>query len=129
MKSRESFIGWNKTAKDQNLHMVVNNIRFLVLPWTSVKFLASKILALNIKLIKEDWPVIYQHPIYLLETFVERDRFKGTCYKAANWIHVGETKGTSKKGHDHMYHGNIKDVYLYPLRKDFREKLINGNRL
>jgi len=129
VKSRESFIGWNKTAKDQNLHMVVNNIRFLVLPWVSVKCLASKILALNIKLIKEHWPTIYQHPIYLLETFVERDRFMGTCYKAANWIHVGETKGTSKKGHDHMYHGNIKDVYLYPLRKDFREKLINGNRL
>jgi len=129
VKSRESFIGWNKTAKDQNLHMVINNIRFLVLPWVSVKCLASKILALNIKLIKEHWPTIYQHPIYLLETFVERDRFMGTCYKAANWIHVGETKGTSKKGHDHMYHGNIKDVYLYPLRKDFREKLINGNRL
>lgn len=129
VKSRESFIGWNKTAKDQNLHMVVNNIRFLVLPWISVKCLASKILALNIKLIKEHWPTIYQHPIYLLETFVERDRFMGTCYKAANWIHVGETKGTSKKGHGHIYHGNIKDVYLYPLRKDFREKLINGNRL
>jgi len=107
VKSREFFIGWNKTAKDQNLHMVVNNIRFLVLPWVSVKCLASKILALNIKLIKEHWPTIYQHPIYLLETFVERDRFMGTCYKAANWIHVGETKGTSKKGHDHMYHGNI----------------------
>ncbi len=109
--------------------MVVNNIRFLVFPWISVKCLASKILALNVELIKEDWPVIYQHPIYLLETFVERDRFMGTCYKAANWIHVGQTKGTSKKGHGHMYHGNIKDVYLYPLRKEFREKLINGNRL
>jgi hypothetical protein len=123
VKSRDSFIGWNKTAKDQNLHMVVNNIRFLVFPWVSVKCLASKILALNVKLIKEDWSAIYQHPIYLLETFVERDRFMGTCYKAANWIHVGQTKGTSKKGHEHMYHGTIKDVYLYPLRKEFREKL------
>jgi hypothetical protein len=123
VKSRESFIGWNKTAKDQNLHMVVNNIRFLVLPWISVKFLASKILALNIKLIKEDWPVIYQYPIYLLETFVESDRFAGTCYKAANWICVGQTKGIAKKGHNHVFHGTIKDVYLYPLRKDFREKL------
>ena len=116
VRSRESFIGWNKTAKNQNLHMVVNNIRFLILPWISVKCLASKILALNIELIKEHWPTIYQHPIYLLETFVERDRFLGTCYKAANWIHVGETKGTSKKGHRHMYHGNIKDVYLYPVK-------------
>ena len=129
VKSRESFVGWNRAVKDQNLHMVVNNIRFLVLPWVSVKCLASKLLSLNIKMIKQDWPAIYHHPIYLLETFVERDRFMGTCYKAANWIHVGETKGISKKGHDHMFHGNIKDVYLYPLRKDFREKLINGNRL
>ena len=124
VKSRESFVGWNRAVKDQNLHMVVNNIRFLVLPWVSVKCLASKLLSLNIKMIKQDWPAIYHHPVYLLETFVERDRFMGTCYKAANWIHVGETKGTSKKGHDHMFHGNTKDVYLYPLRKDFREKLI-----
>ena len=129
VKSRESFVGWNRTVKDQNLHMVVNNIRFLVLPWVSVKCLASRLLSLNIKMIKEDWPAIYHHPIYLLETFVERDRFIGTCYKAANWIYVGETKGTSKKGHDHMFHGKIKDVYLYPLRKDFRKKLINGNNL
>jgi hypothetical protein len=59
----------------------------------------------------------------LLETFVEKNRFKGTCYKAANWICTGQTKGTAKKGHDHLFHGNIKDVYLYPLRKDFRKKL------
>jgi len=129
VKSRESFVGWKRAVKDQNLHMVVNNIRFLVLPWVSVKCLASKLLSLNIKMINQDWPAIYHHPIYLLETFVERDRFMGTCYKAANWIHVGKTKGTSKKGHDHMAHGNIKDVYLYPLRRDFREKLINENNL
>ena len=66
---------------------------------------------------------VYQQPVYLLETFVERDRFLGTCYKAASWHCVGQTKGTAKRGHDHLRHGNIKDVYLYPLRKDFREKL------
>jgi len=123
VKSRDSFIGWDKSTKQKNLHFVANNTRFLILPWVSVKYLASKILALNAKRISDDWMSIYNHPLYLLETFVEQSRFKGTCYKAANWIRVGQTKGTAKKGHDHLFHGNIKDVYLYPLRKDFRERL------
>ena len=123
VKSRESFIQWNKPTKENNLHLVVNNTRFLILPWVNVKFLASKVLALNAKRISEDWFKIYNHHVYLLETFVEQDRFKGTCYKAANWVRVGQTKGTAKRGHDHLFHGKIKDVYLYPLRKDFRKKL------
>ena len=104
--------------------MVANNTRFLILPWVNIKFLASKILALNARRISEDWFKIYNHPIALLETFVEQNRFKGTCYKAANWIKVGQTKGTAKRGHDHLVHGNIKDVLLYPLGKRFRKKLI-----
>jgi hypothetical protein len=123
VKSREAFIGWDKKTKDNNLHFVANNTRFLILPWVSVKFLASKLLSLNARRISDDWLKIYNQPLYLLETFVEQDRFKGTCYKAANWIRTGHTKGTSKRGHDHLFHGNIKDVYLYPLRKDFRKKL------
>jgi hypothetical protein len=123
VKSRDAFIGWDKKTKEQRLHFVANNTRFLVLPWVQVKFLASKLLALNIKSISNDWMAVYQHPLYLLETFVEQNRFKGTCYKAANWIRVGQTKGIAKKGHDHLVHGNIKDVLLYPLRKDFRTKL------
>ena len=124
VKSREAFIGWDKKTKDNNLHFVANNTRFLILPWVSVKFLASKILALNAKRISDDWLKTYNQPLYLLETFVEKNRFKGTCYKAANWIRTGQTKGIAKKGHDHLFHGNIKDVYLYPLRKDFRQKLM-----
>ena len=81
---------------------------------------------MNARRIALDWMAVYQQPVYLLETFVEKERFLGTCYKAANWICVGQTKGTSKKGHDHLVHGLIKDVYLYPLGKDFREKLIAG---
>jgi hypothetical protein len=123
VKSRESFIEWDKQTKGNNLHLVVNNTRFLILPWINIKFLASKILALNARRISEDWLNIYNHHIYLLETFVEQERFQGTCYKAANWIRVGQTKGTAKRGHDHLFHGKIKDVYLYPLRKDFRKKL------
>lgn len=124
VKSREKFVGWNKKTKENNLHFVANNTRFLILPWISVKCLASKILALNAKRISNDWLTTYNHSLYLLETFVEQNRFKGTCYKAANWILTGQTKGTAKRGHDHMFHGKIKDVYLYPLRKDFRQKLM-----
>ena len=124
VKSRDSLIGWDKPTKENNLHLVVNNTRFLILPWVNVKFLASKVLALNAKRISEDWFKIYNQHIYLLETFVEQDRFKGTCYKAANWVRVGQTKGTAKRGHDHLFHGKIKDVYLYPLRKDYRKKLM-----
>jgi hypothetical protein len=123
VKSRDSFIGWDKSTKENNLHFVVNNTRFLILPWISIKYLASKVLALCARKIPDDWLSVYNHPLYLLETFVEKDRFKGTCYKAANWIQVGHTKGIAKRGHDHLFHGNIKDVYLYPLGKNFRKKL------
>ena len=123
VKSRDTFIGWNKSTKEKNLHFIANNTRFLILPWISVKYLASKTLAINARRISDDWLKIYNHPLHLLETFVEKNRFKGTCYKAANWICVGQTKGTAKRGHDHLFHGNIKGVYLYPLRKDFRKKL------
>ena len=123
VKSRDAFIGWDKSTKDKNLHFVASNTRLLLLPWISIKYLASKILALNVKRICDDWLTIYNHPLYLLETFIEKNRYKGTCYKAANWIRVGQTKGTAKKGHDHLFHGNIKDVYLYPLSKDFKRKL------
>ena len=123
VKSRDTFIGWQPKTRRDNLHFIANNTRFLILPWISIKCLASKILALNVRRISDDWLNTYHYPVYLLETFVEKNRFKGTCYKAANWILTGQTKGTAKKGHDHLFHGNIKDVYLYPLKKDFRKKL------
>jgi hypothetical protein len=124
VKSRDTFIDWDPKTRKENLHFIANNTRFLILSWVSVKYLASKILALNARRISDDWLNTYNYPLYLLETFIERDRFKGTCYKAANWILTGQTKGTAKKGHVHVTHGNRKDVYLYPLRKDFRKKLI-----
>jgi len=123
VKSRDAFIGWDKKTKEQRLHFVANNTRFLVPGWVRVKCLASKILSMNIKRISDDWIKVYHHPLYLLETFVDQNRFKGTCYKAANWIKVGQTKGTAKRGHNHLVHGKIKDVLLYPLRKNFRQKL------
>ncbi len=125
VQSREEFIGWAQPVKNKNLHFVMNNTRFLILPWVTVKCLASKVLSLNIKRISADWLKIYHYPLYMLETFVEQSRFKGICYQASNWIRVGETKGTSKKGHKHLKHGKIKDVYLYPLNKNFKKILRN----
>ena len=121
VKSRDDFIGWPPGVRKDHLHFVVNNTRFLILPWVQVKCLASKLLARNARRICRDWIDTYSYPLYLLETFVEKERFAGTCYKAANWIRVGQTKGTAKKGHVHYRHGNIKDVFVYPLRKDFRK--------
>ena len=121
VKSRDDFIGWTPKARKDNLHFVVNNTRFLILPWVRVKCLASKLLAMNARRICRDWLDTYNYPLYLLETFVEQNRFAGTCYKAANWIRLGQTRGTAKKGHVHYRHGNIKDVFVYPLRRDFRK--------
>lgn len=125
VQGREQYIGWSRSVKDKNLHFIANNTRFLILPWVTVKCLASKVMALNIRRISDDWLKVYNYPLYMLETFVEQDRFKGTCYKASNWIHTGQTKGTSKKGHKHLKHGKIKDVYLYPLNKNSK-KLLNA---
>ena len=79
VKSRDSFVGWDKPTKEKKLHFVANNTRFLILPWVSVKCMASKILAINARRISDDWLKVYNHPLFLLETFVEKDRFKGTC--------------------------------------------------
>lgn len=127
VNSREEFIGWTKKVKDQRLHFIANNTRFLVLPWISAKCLASKVLALNIRQISADWLKIYHYPLYMLETFVEQDRFKGTCYMASNWVRVGQTIGTSKKGNKHLKHNRIKDVYLYPLHKKFKKLLMSDD--
>ena len=123
IQSRDSFIGWNQETRSKNNRFMVNNSRFLILPWIRIKNLASCLLGLAARTISRDWEKYYGHPVYLLETFVERDRFAGTCYRAANWQRVGETKGHAKKNKKFYYHGQIKDVYLYPLVPDFRRQL------
>ncbi len=122
---RDQFIGWSDQMKEKNLHKIAQNTRFLIPSYVKIPHLASKLLALNIKSLRQDWPTYYGHPLYLLETFVDQNRFKGTSYQAANWIYVGQTKGFTKKGNVSLYHGIIKDVYLYPLLKDFRGALLN----
>ena len=122
---RDDFIGWDREKRGKNLSLATNNMRFLILPWVSVKYLASHILSKVCQRIKDDWTAKYGHPLYLLETFVERDRFRGTCYKASNWTRVGRTKGRSRNDRSHNIEVPVKDIYLYPLTKRFR-KVLSG---
>ena len=125
VKGRDQFIGWDEETKRKNLHLIVNNTRFLLPDWVRVKHLASRVLALNLRRLSADWQRIYGHPIYLAETFVDISRFKGTCYRAANFIFVGQTKGSAKKGNAYLYHGQPKAIYLYPLHRHFRRRLLD----
>jgi hypothetical protein len=120
---RDTFIGWDAEARKANLHKVVNNVRFLILPWVRVEHLASKVLASNLRVLASDWQRFYSHEITLAETFVDTERYQGTCYKAANWTRIGETKGRGKYDREYRFAASVKAVYLYPLIKDFRERL------
>lgn len=116
---RDSFIGWTPHERQRNLHLIVNNARFLILPWIAGKNLASRILSLAAKRLPQDWQTRYGYRPVLLETFVERDRFRGTCYRAANWIYVGRTQGRGKLDRKRLRHLPVKDIFLYPLHRGF----------
>ena len=120
---RDKFIGWTSQQRQQNLHLIVNNARFLILPWITCRNLASRILAAVVKQLPQDWQKLYSYSPVLLETFVEKQRFHGTCYRAANWIHVGQTKGRGKLDRNNLRPLPIKDIFLYPLHKNFRQIL------
>ena len=120
---RDLFIGWSSQAREQNVNLITNNTRFLILPWVRVPHLASHVLSLISKRIMGDWIQKYGHPVWALETFVDSSRFKGVCYKAANWIRLGRTKGRTRGDRFHDIQVPEKDVYLYPLKRDFREAL------
>jgi hypothetical protein len=119
LKDREKFIGWSEAQRQKNLQLVINNARFLVLPWIECKGLASKILSLAARRIPNDWQHRYGFEPVLLETFVEYERHKGTCYKAANWVNIGRTAGRGKKSTSHKSLIPAKDIWLYPLRKNY----------
>ena len=118
---RDTFIGWDDDQREENLHRVVNNNRFLIFPWVRVKYLASHLLSCVLKRLPQDWEEIYGIKPLLVETFVDLSSYQGTSYRAANWIYVGKTKGFSVKGKRHQYHGNKKGVFLYPLQNNFRD--------
>jgi predicted transposase YbfD/YdcC len=120
---RDHFVGWDEATKKTKLDMVVNNARFLILPSSRRPHLASRVLAANLRRLSRDWQEVYGHRVVLAETFVDTSRFRGTCYRASNWVCVGETKGWSRSGRTYRFNGQPKSVWLYPLRRDFKELL------
>jgi hypothetical protein len=120
---RDRFIGWSPAQRTQRLHLVVNNARFLLLPWVASKHLASKLLGLAARRLPHDWSARYGYRPVLLETFVEKPRFAGTCYRAANWQHVGDTQGRGKLDTDHERALAVKSIWVLPLSEQFRQIL------
>jgi hypothetical protein len=120
---RDRFIGWDDTIRAQGLSRIANNMRFLILPWVRVPHLASHLLGQVSRRLSPDWQQQYGHSIALLETFVDSSRFRGTCYRAANWFHVGETTGRSRNHRPGRLRVPVKAVWLYPLQQAFRTRL------
>jgi hypothetical protein len=120
---RDKFIGWTAQARLANIRMLAYNTRFLILPWVRVPHLASHLLGRISRRLSADWQAVYAHPIYFLETFVDPQRFQGTCYRAANWLHLGVTTGRGKDAPTHMPNRSIKNILGLPLVKDFRKRL------
>jgi len=121
--SRDRFLGWNAEARRRNLRFLAYNTRFLILPWVQVPHLASHLLARVTKQLAQDWERLYHHPLYFVETFVDPERFRGTCYRAANWILLGRTTGRGKDDQTNRVNRSLKEVLGYPLTPRFRELL------
>jgi hypothetical protein len=122
-QDRDRFLGWSAQQRQRNLGLIANNCRFLILPWARVPQLASWSLGQIARRIAADWQAKYGHPVVVLETFVERERFSGTAYRAANWLRVGATAGRTRQDRHTCIQAPVKDIYLYPLRRSFREAL------
>jgi hypothetical protein len=113
--TRDRFVGWDEATKVAKLGFVVNNVRFLILPWVEQKNLASRVLGTNLRRLSADWQRAYGHPVYLAETFVDAQRFRGSCYRASNWLELGETRGWARCGGTYRHHGERKLVFVYQL--------------
>lgn len=120
---RDQFIGWNGTTRQQNLHLMTNNTRFIIFPWVRIPHLASFILGASLRRLRRDWMARYGHDLCLVETFVDRSRFAGTCYKAANWRRIGKSTGRSRQDRNHRLQVPVKDIYVYPLTPDYQKQL------
>lgn len=123
---RDRFIGWTKDDRKKNLSLIACNTRFLILPWVKVVCLASHILGKMARIVPKDWERIYRHPLHYLETFIDQERFGGTCYRAANWIRLGQTTGRGKNDQTGKANRSRKAILGYPLSKDFRAHLCGG---
>jgi hypothetical protein len=121
--SRDRYIGWSAEARRRNIRFIAYNTRFLILPWVEVPNLASHILSRMAGRLSADWDCVYGHPIYFLETFVDPERFRGTCYRAANWVLLGRTTGRGKDDQTNRPNRSIKEVLVLPLTRRFRQLL------
>jgi hypothetical protein len=126
LASRDRYIGWSAEARRRNIRYLAYNTRFLILPWVEVPHLASHLLSRMARRLSADWERLYGHPIYFLETFVDPERFRGTCYRAANWVVLGRTTGRGKDDHTNRPNRSLKEVLGYPLTPRFRELLQGG---
>jgi hypothetical protein len=122
---RDNYIGWSPQIRLKNLHLIAQNVRFLIPPWIRVPHLASYLLGMNARVLSADWQRLYAHPVVLLETFVDKERFNGTCYRAANWIYIGETAGRGRYDRYSQRSKPVKLVFVYPLYRNFRRILMN----
>jgi hypothetical protein len=120
---RDRFIGWSPEYRKKNIRFIAYNTRYLILPWVHVQCLASHILGRMAKILPRDWERVYNHPVYFLETFTDPTRFKGTCYRAANWVVLGRTTGRGNNAPTHEPRVPIKEILAYPLTPRFRELL------
>jgi hypothetical protein len=125
---RDRYIGWSPAARRRNIHLVAYNPRFLILPWVEVRHLASHLLGQMMRRLSADWERVYGHPIHFAETFVEPARYRGTCYRAANWVVLGRTTGRGKDDLTHRPNRTVKEVLGYPLTRHFRELLCGEGR-
>ena len=123
LEARDNFIGWEKKHRKKLLHLIISNDRFLIFPWIKVPNLASKILSLATNQIGDDWLSVYAYRPVLIETYVDTTKYFGTCYQAANWIHLGKTKGRGRFDPKHEFKETIKDIYVYPLESDWQHTL------
>jgi hypothetical protein len=127
MAARDHWIGWSDEQRQNNLQKVITNSRFLIFPWVRVKNLASSVLSMAVKMVPDDWLDCYGYRPVLMETLVEKKRYRGTCYRAANWVFVGETSGRGHMDRKNKRKGMaVKDIYLYPLSKRFRQELMQS---
>jgi hypothetical protein len=123
---RDTYLGWSAEARERNRNLLAYNTRFLILPWVTVPHLASHLLGRIARIISHDWQQLYHHPILWLETFIDTERFNGTCYRAANWTLLGLTSGRTKYNQTRKKLTSIKAMYGYPLCRDFRRRLCHG---
>jgi hypothetical protein len=121
--ARDAWLGWSPRSRAAKLGLLTNNTRFLVLPWVTVPHLASHLLGCVTRRLGADWQAKYGHPLHAVETFVERGRFRGTCYQAANWVRVGVTQGRTRNDRDRRLRAPVKDVDVLPLHRNFRREL------